>query len=185
MCVGERAGERRQAKHKSVKKVWKGGIQGDGVAKGGKNSKRQSGRNGRQKEECEGKGRYIPGYTSTLEDLRLWEVYRKWFHTNDGVHLSRGITDDATWNTWWRDLAVMPSSQYDTLEGGLLWHFVRSLSNEIRGVQACRWNAENFIIFQTVNLKHALHVTAYHVLRWWIGKRLDAWEDGKHQTLVK
>ena len=31
------------------------------------------------------------GYTLTLEDLRLWEVYRDWIDANPGTHLDGGI----------------------------------------------------------------------------------------------
>ena len=35
-----------------------------------------------------------PGYTLTLEDLRLREIYGYWFHANPGTHLDGGIGDD-------------------------------------------------------------------------------------------
>ena len=47
------------------------------------------------------------------------------------------------------------------------------------------WNSERFIIFQTVILQQAQHVTASQAIRWRVGKRLDAWEDGKHSMLVE
>ena len=46
---------------------------------------------GTDKEALEG---YMLGYTPTLEELRLQEVYGAWAHTNDGGHLSGGVMDD-------------------------------------------------------------------------------------------
>ena len=48
-----------------------------------------------------------------------------------------------------------------------------------------QWNSERFIVFQTVILQQAGHVTASHAIRRRIGKRLDAWEDGKYGMLVE
>ena len=54
-----------------------------------------------------------PGYTLNLEDLCLREVYVDWVHADPGTHLDGSIGDDAAWQSWWRDLAVMPSRIYD------------------------------------------------------------------------
>ena len=47
------------------------------------------------------------------------------------------------------------------------------------------WNSERFIVFQTVILQRSQHVTASQVIRRCIGKRLDAWAEGKHSMLVE
>ena len=47
------------------------------------------------------------------------------------------------------------------------------------------WNLEQFIVFQTLILQRAYHVTAYQEIRCRIEKRLDAWGEGKHAMLVK
>ena len=44
---------------------------------------------------------------------------------------------------------------------------------------------ERFIVFQTVILQRARHVTLSHVIRRRIEKRLDAWGEGKHAMMVK
>ena len=54
-----------------------------------------------------------PGYTPTLEDLCLQEVYGYWVHANPGTHLDGGIGDNVEGQVWWCDLAVMPSRRYD------------------------------------------------------------------------
>ena len=61
--------------------------------------------------------------------------------------------------------------------------FVRKLSENIRGVQASRWDTERFIIFRAVILQHVCHVNASHTIRRSIGKRFYAWEYGQHQIL--
>ena len=47
------------------------------------------------------------------------------------------------------------------------------------------WNSERFIVFQTVILQRARHVTASQAIPWCIEKRLDAWAEGKHSMLVE
>ena len=42
-------------------------------------------------EDREGERGDIPGYTPTLKDLYLLEVYRDWAHANPGTHLDGGI----------------------------------------------------------------------------------------------
>ena len=48
------------------------------------------------------------------------------------------------------------------------------LGAEVLGVRYRRWNSERFIVFQTVILKRARHVTASHAIRLWIEKSLEA-----------
>ena len=62
--------------------------------------------------------------------------------------------------------------------------FVGTLWVEIQGVRDRRWNSERFIVFHTVILQQAHHVTASHAIRHRIAKRLDAWGEGKHAMLV-
>ena len=54
----------------------------------------------------------------------------------------------------------------------------------MQGVRDRRWNSERFIVFQTVILKLACHVTASYAIRRRIAKRLDDWGVGKHAMLV-
>ena len=107
----------------------------------------------------------VTGYTPVLEDLRLWEVYRDWVHTNPGTHLYGRIGDGETWQEWWRDLTVIPSQRYDAPIRKVGRHFLVALVGELRGVRDRQWNSERFIVFQTVILQRARHVTASHVIR--------------------
>ena len=50
----------------------------------------------------------MPGYALTLEDLRLWEVYRDWVQGNLGTHLDGGIAEDRMWQGCWHDHKVTP-----------------------------------------------------------------------------
>ena len=56
---------------------------------------------------------------------------------------------------------------------------------ELRGVLDRRWKSERFIVFQTVALQRACHVTASRDIRRRIEKRLDAWETGQFAMLVE
>ena len=126
-----------------------------------------------------------PGYDPTPEDLRLQEVYRDWVHANPGTQLDGGISEDVAWQVWWRDLAVMSLRRYDAPSGRVRWRFVGTLGDELRGVGYRLWNSEWFIIFQTVILKRAQHITASHAIRRRTEKRIDAWREGKHATMVE
>ena len=44
-------------------------------------------------EEGEGPTQDLTGYMPTGEDKRIMEVYRDWVHSNDGAHLSGGVTE--------------------------------------------------------------------------------------------
>ena len=56
--------------------------------------------------------------------------------------------------------------------------FVNVLVKEMRRVLDRRWNSERFIVFQTVALQRARHVTSSRDIRRSIEKRLDVWEAG-------
>ena len=68
----------------------------------------------------------------------------------------------------------MTSRRYDALSGKFGRRFVRTLGEELKGVQDRRWNSERFIVFQTVILQQARHVTASQAIRWRIENQLDA-----------
>ena len=56
---------------------------------------------------------------------------------------------------------------------------------EIKGVRDRLWNSEHFIVFLTVILQRARHVTASQSICQSIGKRLDAWAEGKHSMMLE
>ena len=90
------------------------------------------------------------------------------------MHLDGGIRDDSAWQAWWYDLAVMPLRRYEAPNGRVGSRFVGTLGVELKGVRDRLWNSERFIIFQTVILQQAQHVTASQAIRRRIEKRLDA-----------
>ena len=59
------------------------------------------------------------------------------------------------------------------------------LVEELHRVRNRQWNSGRFIVFQTVILQQARHITAYQEIRQRIEKRLDAWEAGHHGMLVE
>ena len=96
-----------------------------------------------------------------------------------------GIVDDTTCQMWWQELIAMTARKYGTPGGKVRRIFVRDIRDELQGVHTCRWNADNFIVFKPVILRHAHNVTIDPEIRQRIGKRLDAWEKGQNQILVK
>ena len=84
----------------------------------------------------------MPGYQPTPEDLRLQEVYGDWVHANPGTHLDGGIKDNSAWQAWWRDLAVMPSREYNAMSGKVGRRFVGTLREEMQrcGTDGGTWS---------------------------------------------
>ena len=119
------------------------------------------------RENADGEGEFGdgPGYNSTPEDLRLREVYGDWVHGNSGTHLDGRIKDDRKWQGWWRDLTVMPSWSYEAPCGKVGRRYMNALVKELGGVRDRQWNSERFIVFQTVTLQRAHHVTASRDIR--------------------
>ena len=66
-----------------------------------------------QSADSEGTAGDMPGYQTTLEDLRLQEFYREWVHANTGAHLDSGVRDNVAWQAWWHERAVMSLRRYD------------------------------------------------------------------------
>ena len=62
---------------------------------------------------------------------------------------------------------------------------MNTLAEELRGIRDRRWNSERFIVFKTVTLQRARHVTASRYIRWRIERRLDEWEAGRYEMLVE
>ena len=116
-------------------------------------------------EDREGERGDIPGYTPTPKDLHLQEVYRDWVHANPGTHLDGGIGDNKMWQGWWRELAVMTSRCYDAPSSKVRRRFVVALVGDLRGVRDRLWNSKRFIVFQTVILQQAQHVTASQAIQ--------------------
>ena len=81
--------------------------------------------------------------------------------------------DDGKWQGWWRDLTVMPLRCYKAPCGKVGVRYVNALVKELRGVRNRRWNSERFIVFQTVKLQRARHVTASQDIRQRIKKRVN------------
>ena len=79
----------------------------------------------------------------------------------------------------------MKLRRYDVPSGNIRRRIIWTLGEELKGVRDRRWNSECFIVFQTVILKRAYHVTTSQAIRWRIEKRLDAWGEGKHTMVVE
>ena len=79
----------------------------------------------------------------------------------------------------------MPLRRYDAPNGRVGRRFVGKLGADLKGVRDRLWNSERFIVFWTVILQQAQHVTASQAFHWRIEKRLDAWAEEKHTMLVE
>ena len=106
------------------------------------------------------------------------EVYIDWVQFNYGKHLSGWIKNYQAWQAGWRTLGVMSARWYDAPIGRVRCRFVQVLAAELTGVWQRFWNAERFIVFQTMILQRARHVTKSCEIQQRIDWRLDAWEAG-------
>ena len=79
----------------------------------------------------------------------------------------------------------MTSRRYDAPSGRVGSRFDETLGVELKKVWERLLNLERFIVFQTVILQRAQHVTASQAIRRRIGKILDTWAEGKHLMLVE
>ena len=79
----------------------------------------------------------------------------------------------------------MPSRRYEAPCGKVGRRYVNAVVRELRRVRDRQWNSERFIVFQTVTLQRACHVTASWDICRRIKKRLDAWEAGQYSMLVE
>ena len=89
------------------------------------------------------------------------------------------------WQTRWRTLAVIPARRYEAPIRRVGRRFIQALAAELTGFRQCRWNAERFIVFQTVNIQHTQHVTKSCKIRKMIYWRIHTWEAGEHKILVE
>ena len=60
-----------------------------------------------------------------------------------------------------------------------------SLGGELRRVRERPWKLERFVVFQTVILKRARHVTASQAIQRRVEKQMDTWDAGRHGMLVE
>ena len=102
-------------------------------------------------------------------------MYKDWVQSDYRVHLSGEIENNNDCQTQWIILVVITARRYNTPSGRVRCRFVYTLTTELTGFRQRRWSAERFILFQTLMLQSALHVTSFGKIRWRIDCRLDAW----------
>ena len=102
-------------------------------------------------------------------------VYGDWVHSNNGANFSGGFVESNEWQKRWQTLAVIPIRSYNAPSRRVRWRFMYALAAELMEVWQCRCNAERLIIFQTVILQRAQHVTSSGAIKQRIDRHLDAW----------
>ena len=71
----------------------------------------------------------LPEFTPERAHLLLQRVYGDFLHHNDGLHLDRGIADNALWQRCWRRLVEQLASWYDTPSGAVGRRFTAILAS--------------------------------------------------------
>ena len=79
----------------------------------------------------------------------------------------------------------MLARRYDAPSGRVRWCFVYMLAAELTGVRQLCWNADRVIVFQTVILQCARHLTSSGEIQRRINLLLDAWESGEFGMLAE
>ena len=123
-------------------------------------------------------------FTRERAHLLLQGFYGDFLHHNNGLHLYRGVTDDAIWKCCWRRLAAQLSSRYATPSGAVGRRFTAILAEELQGLLRSSWNSERPLVFTHVVLTNTLGVRRAKEIRAWITRRMELWEWGIHAVLV-
>ena len=106
-------------------------------------------------EDGKGGAEDLPGYVRTGEYRQIRDFNGDWVHSNNGSHLSGGISYGEYCQMRWKTLAVMPARSYDTPSGRVGRSFVYALATELTGFRKRRLNADRFIVFQKVIIERA------------------------------
>jgi hypothetical protein len=72
----------------------------------------------------------------------LDKVYGDHVHANNGTHLSGGVSDDKTWQKYWKSLVAFSPARYDTPKGRTGKRFISMLADEFQGVVDHKRNSE-------------------------------------------
>jgi hypothetical protein len=119
-------------------------------------------------------------------DKMMDKVYGDHVHHNDGTHLDGGISNDTSWQDYWKRIIVFPGQNYNLPKGKVGKRFIFTLASILDWMIARKWNIEVFLVFYMVVLQRGdatiRSVKAiWDILTW----RLDAWERGAINMLVQ
>ena len=123
--------------------------------------------------------------TREIGERKLMEVYGDHVYQNDGSHLDGGIADDAVWQERWKKVVGLPPQRYNVPNGKVGVLFVKEVAVEMQGIVDRRWNAERFIVFQSVILQRSGEVKKAKDIRRRIEMRMKEWKAGKYDILVQ
>ena len=115
----------------------------------------------------------------------IYEVYQDWVHKNLGYHLDGGIVEYSKWQARWEKLVCLPTQHYAAPSRKVGKRFVGIMYVELDEVHARKWNAERVIVFQSVILQRTQGVNNSAQIRKRILFRLDLWNLGAFDKLVK
>jgi hypothetical protein len=128
----------------------------------------------------------LPGTVLTDVDRMMDRVYGDHVHHNDGTHLDGGISDDATWQDYWKRLIVFPGQTYNLPKGKVGKRFLFTLASILEGVKIRKWNSEVFLVFCMVVLQRGdATIRTARAIRDRLTWRLDAWDRGAIDMLVQ
>ena len=105
----------------------------------------------------------------------MQDVYGDLPHHNDGMHLARGVPNDATWKIRWRWIATQSTSWYSTPPGKAGLRFTAVLAAEWRVVLYWKWNSKRPLISAYVVLTNTLGTRKAREIRARIDRQLDLW----------
>jgi hypothetical protein len=80
---------------------------------------------------------------------------------------------------------VLPETFYDLPKGKTGKRFLSTLTAELSGIRARKWNSERFIVFTIVILQNKSMVSRASSIKKRLEWRMDAWVEGKYLMLVR
>jgi len=126
-----------------------------------------------------------PNYILTEADKYLDNVYGDHVHSNDGSHLTGGISSDILWEHYWKQLCSYPENLYRLpTSGNATTRFFTTLASLIEGVTKRKHNWNKVDVFVLVMLQKTEKIKGNKAIRKRLTDRLNDWDDGKFTMLV-
>jgi hypothetical protein len=128
----------------------------------------------------------LPGDVLTDVDRMMDRVYGEHVHHNDGTHLGGGVSNDTSWQDYWKRLIVFPGQTYNLPKVKVGKRFLFTLASILDGLITRKWNSEVFLVFCMVVLQRGdATIRSARAIRDRLTWRLDSWDRGAIDMLVQ
>ena len=115
----------------------------------------------------------------------IFGFYQYWVHQNPGDHLDGVTTEYGKWQDRWVNSSLCQTNSMTYRPENLGGEFVGTLSVEINGVRAWKWDYERVIVFHSDILQRSQGVNNSKHICAGILFKMDFWNNGAFDELVK